>query len=116
MLSKEEWEKRDEERENDTYLECKYHLTLPIRYKKQISKKGIDIQDYYRDQNPNRGSLVSSWYLPYGLKKFDSFFCKMITERKLPYDQIKNMILRNPHLHNVIKTNLLENLENNGPW
>lgn len=84
-------------------------------YKKEYPNKDIDIDEYYIDQ-----TMVNIYYAdrhffgaytPWGIKGIESWFTKQIlsgkNKKKLSY-----MIRRNPHLHNVIKTNLLENLKN----
>lgn len=72
----------------------------------------------YYDQSPynsNYGERTfSSAYLPYGIKRFDSFFSNEIrlgNKSKYTKIELKKMIRRNPHLHNLIKENLLDNLK-----
>lgn len=76
-----------------------------------------EISQYYVDQAPKLfqicGFSISSVYLPFGIKKIDSWFATEIQRRYSKYTkaEMEKMIKLNPHLHNVIKTNLLNNLQ-----
>ncbi|MCK9447171.1 hypothetical protein M0Q50_09995 [bacterium] len=89
------------------------HRKIPF-----FKKYPKDISDLYRDQSIHNISYgerhIMSAYLEYGLKSMDSFFSNEIRlgkESKYTKDELKRMIRRNPHLHNLIKENLLDNLK-----
>ena len=56
---------------------------------------------------------ISSFYTPYGISGIDGWFAKQIRNGQDRYtkENMVRMIRRNPHLSNIIKTNLLDNLE-----
>ena len=106
---------RQIERDKETELECLIYLDYPDTFKRTYPKTK-DIEYYFTDQS---GSIIdiydrriTSFLLPYGIKIIDSWFSKQIqSECKYSKEELKNMIRRNPHLHNVIKTDLLSNLK-----
>ena len=51
-------------------------------------------------------------YTPVGIKKLDSNYIKAIQEGKVDSDFLTKQIRKNPHLHPLIKENLLYNLKN----
>ena len=56
-----------------------------------------------------------SSYTPYGIKQIESWFITQIqklgtNKEKYKAQDLENLILRNPHLHEVIKSNLISNL------
>jgi len=77
------------------------------------------IEEYYLDQlGFNRSyygdrvfSSIVTWY---GIKCMDSWYShyiKNIDESPYTKDELTMFIKSNPHLHNIIKTNLLNNLK-----
>lgn len=80
-----------------------------------LGNKKID--EIYLDMCPNycKGyPSIFSCYLYVGIQRMDSWLSKQIQLRekcKFTPKQISEMIKYNYHLHNVIKTNLLENLK-----
>ena len=69
----------------------------------------------YVDQAPLRGSFVSAFYTPLGIKSIDGEFVQAIMSfdgNKEDYNHLRNSIMNNVHLHSVIKQNLIFNLEN----
>ena len=93
---------------------------MPLPLKKTNHKRGVDIQDYYYDQAPRRtdlrsigGPSISSAFLPYGLQQMEGWMIRQIIYgSKFTKEELAKMIIHNIHLHNVIKTNLLNNLTN----
>ena len=79
--------------------------------------------EIYTDQaTEKKYSYIGCYYLPAGIKRMDSNICKMIRELKTPINSdpqwvkgqmlwLKEHIERNPHLHYIIKENLLLNLK-----
>lgn len=79
--------------------------------------------DFYIDFAPHSTIVydrrIDSIYTPEGIKILDSWYCNRIREfksknRRFDFTkrQLKKMITCNRHLHDVIKLNLLLNLEN----
>ena len=107
-------ERDKEERFEQEYLPKYYPDTFKVEY----PDREVDFETYYRDQAPRNsgtyGFRISSMYLPYGIKKIDSWYGKQIRAGLPDHtpEQLEKMIRHNPHLHNVIKTNLIENLHN----
>ena len=108
---------RDKEQEIYCVMYLKYKDTFTPEY-----PKSLDVEEYYIDQamyNVNAyGRRITSFYTPFGIKQIDSWLSKQIrNESKYSKIELEQLIKRNPHLHNVIKTNLLDNLKNiqNGP-
>jgi hypothetical protein len=109
-----------EQREKEQEWNFKEGLDYPHKFKKEYPKEGVDIEDYYYDQAPRRvdlrfmgGPSISSCFLPHGIKQMDSWMGRQISgESKFTKKELKKMIKHNFHLHNVIKTNLLDNLKN----
>ena len=106
----------ENQRDEETRLEIEY---LAKKYKCDFKKQAHDKEiDIYKDQlnfNVKSSNLsVSSFYTSHGIKIFDTWYCKQIRDgyKKYSKKQFKNLIINNPHLHNIIKTNLLENLNN----
>ena len=92
---------RQIERDKETELQCLIYLDYSDTFKRTYPKTK-DIYD----------RRITSFLLPYGIKIIDSWFSKQIqSESKYSKEELKNMIRRNPHLHNVIKTDLLSNLK-----
>ena len=100
----------------DTVLMSQQFKDYSDTYKEEYPKPNANIHDeYYYDLGPTASRFwdrkIQSFYTPYGISLMDSHFGKMIREELLEPDHLEWMIRRNPHLHNVIKTNLLSNLE-----
>ena len=92
-------------------------MNYPDTFKKTFPKKKLnDIDEYYYDQAYRVVKIydrrISSFLLPMGIKKIDSWFARQIQMEKSKFSrkQLERLIRRNPHLHNVIKTDLLSNL------
>lgn len=109
------------ERQTEIDLEqefnCKHYIDARDTFKKKYPKKGVDIkEEYYYDQARRLlnkpGLQIFSAYLPLGISRMESWLGKQIRDENSKYTkkEIEKMIRRNPHLHNVIKTNLLDNL------
>ena len=91
-------------------------------YKKISQSKDFSIDKFYVDQGarwnePMGDRYFSCAYLPLGLQRIDSSLSKRIQEYKTgdtsyTMEQLKKMILGNPHLHEFIKANLYFNLVN----
>ena len=115
----EAWEKGQADRDREERLHQEYYAKrYPDTFKVEYPDREVDMDTYYRDQAPQNsgayGFRISSVYLPYGISKMDHWYAKQI-HGGLPDhtpEQLEKMIRCNPHLHNVIKTNLLENLHN----
>lgn len=80
--------------------------------------KDTDWDEVNRDMSGWNGGVVGSVYLELGIKRMCSWMAREIQkgEAKSKYtkEQMEYMIKNNPHIHNIIKTNFLENLE--GMW
>jgi hypothetical protein len=79
--------------------------------------KDTDMNDVYRDMAGLKiNGVVTSLYLELGIRRMDAWMSREIRkgEKKSKYtkEQMEHMIKHNPHVHNIIKTNLLENLNN----
>lgn len=76
-----------------------------------------DIDDIYIDQAPQYSRIydrtISSVYTPLGIRNIDSFYIKEIQDENRKTDPVTlaKMIRHCPNIHNVIKTNLLDNLK-----
>ena len=72
-------------------------------------------QGPYRSHYPSLGGYTfSCFYTPSGIKHLDGEFCREIIAfdgDERDYKNLRNRILRNGHLHTVIKNNLVSNLE-----
>lgn len=71
----------------------------------------FDISNIYIDQVPHYGNFVSSVYLEKGIKEIDSGFAKRIMNLNEDYKKLEIEIQNNPHLHTMIKDNLIQNLK-----
>lgn len=113
-----------EEIREETRVDVEYFVKIysPDIYKEEypIVPKGISNKDYkkeidmwYIDQSPQYG-VVSSTFTPWGIKRMESWYIDQIQKGYPSYtkEQMELLIKCNPHLHNIIKTNLLNNLEN----
>lgn len=103
-----------EEIREETRIDVEYFVKIypPSIYKEEYpNNKKTD--DYYLDRSPQHG-IVSSAYTPWGIKRMESWYIHQIHEGYPDYtlEYMELLIKCNPHLHNVIKTNLLENLYN----
>lgn len=104
-----------EEIREETRIDVEYYATKysPSIYKEQYPKKGEKSEKWYLDQSPKYG-IVSSAFTPWGIKQMASWYIDQIQLGYPTYtkEQMVNFIKCNPHLHNIIKTDLLNNLEN----
>ena len=100
----------------DQVRRCCLHEPPPQTemFLEEYPKPGVPLMWYYRDQAPIRGSLFAACYTPSGIQELDGLFAALITQGRGHYTvkQMEAMILANPHLHPVIKTNLLHNARN----
>jgi hypothetical protein len=117
MTPEEQDRLREEDQANNSMIFSKMKKDYPIRYKEEYPLEITSIEDYYWDQARSSTCIgdrcISAAYLPYGIKQFDSWYAKQIQlgpESKYSKEELEDNIKRNPHLHNVIKTNLLSNL------
>ena len=122
-MEKVNWEKeieketqRQTERDKESELECLMYVKLnyPDTFKRTYPKSK-DIENYYWDRAGRIVEIydrrITSFLTQYGVQIIDTWFPKQIQgDSKYSKEELKNMIRRNPHLHNVIKTNLLSNL------
>ena len=103
---------RDEEERHKQFVQEKIET-----YKYELIGKN-KMENIYRDMSPyycNSYPKMFSCYLEMGIKRMDSWLCKQIQLKdKCKYNpkQLSEMIKYNYHLHNVIKTNLLEIVKN----
>lgn len=94
-------------------------------FKEEYPPKGFNIDNYYVDQAGVQSTYVadrsiSNIYLPLGLKRIESWYIREIQRWNSSYllrggyhkEELIDFIKGNPHLHNVIKTNLIHNLKN----
>ena len=103
----------DEEQECTFRMFLKYPEDYPDTYKEERPDKSVNIHDYYYDQSVYNGIGCVSAYLPMGISRMDTWMTNQILRgSKYTKDELETMIRRNPHLHNIIKTNLLHNLNN----
>jgi len=101
-----------------TDKEIEFDCVNDIKYVKDTFKEDYptkDIDHYYIDYSSNcimiGNRKITSSYTWFGIKEIDSWFYRQIESSKFSKKQLEKMIRRNPHLHNVIKTNLLQNLK-----
>jgi len=106
----------DEMRREESECVIKWYVTdnFPDTFKEEYPSK--DMSEYYVDQSIYNkhiaGLHLVSVYLPYGLQKIDNWFFYQLTNKsKYSLNELEKMIKVNPHLHNVIKTNLINNLK-----
>lgn len=91
---------------------------LDVKFVEEHPTKNIDWNDIYRDQSIHQSvfgdRVFTSFHLKVGLKRIEGFFTREIRceECKYSKEDLTKMIENNPHLHNIIKTNLLVNLNN----
>ena len=101
-------------------FECEYDMNHrpPVKYKQEFPNKLTDWNKVYMDQGINTSVFgdrrITSIHLETGLKRIDGFFAREIQRHHNNYSkkELMKMIKNNSHLHNIIKTNLLANLEN----
>jgi hypothetical protein len=98
----------------------KVRLASENYYKKMLEKEG-DIKKFYYDQLYSTAyfgdrKMFSTW-LPFGIHRMDAWYTLRIHQLGLPnpkfnysVEELELMILKNPHLHNIIKSNLISNL------
>ncbi len=103
-------------------LECEmYGRSYPDTFKKKYPKitkeNSEEMELAYCDHSVKNlkvgNRLITSFYTPYGISGIDGWFAKQIKNGPDRYtrENMERMIRRNPHLSNIIKTNLLDNLE-----
>lgn len=103
-------------------LECEmygksYPDTFKKKYPKTTKKNSREMEIAYCDhsvKNLKAGNrLITSFYTPFGISGIDGWFAKQIKNGPGRYtkENMERMIRGNPHLSNIIKTNLLDNLE-----
>lgn len=99
------------------HYECKPTRLKPHEhYEKMWSKEDFDITDYQYDcarSSVTYGDRrVEASYTSWGIKLIDTAFCKAIQrygqgDTSFTYKELENMILTQPHLHELIKANLI---------
>ena len=125
--TKEDWDKYYEELDREQefnftqFLMKDLYPTVPDTFREEYPLKGVDVIDeFYRDQAPHNSKFydreINCFYLQLGIKRMDIWMGKQIRklgtpEAKFSADKLRELIKANPHLHNVIKTNLLDNLK-----
>lgn len=77
-----------------------------------------NLDDIYVDQLPHYSQFydreVFASYTPYGIKMIDSRYIRAIQHMEkysMTPERLAHIIKKDPHLHNVIKTNLLYNIK-----
>lgn len=75
-----------------------YQLPLP---------KEWTMEELYLDYGMFSDTYIFAAYTPYGIKLMDAEYCRRIIAGEDCSEEIK----KNPHLHPVIKENLLHNIE-----
>lgn len=100
----------------DSVLASQQFKDYPDTYEEEYPVPNVNVRDeYYYDLGPTLSRFwdrkIQGFYTQYGISRMDEHFGRMIREEILDPDHLEWMIRRNPHLHNVIKTNLLSNLE-----
>jgi len=127
MVTRDEYLATEDERDKETRIECEiYSKENKSNFRTRKLRKGEDAEDHYFDHSARNVRIgersISSFYTPYGIKIIDSWLSRQIKfgnpHPLYTKDGIANLIKRNPHLSNVIKTNLLSNLESyyNSEW
>ncbi len=123
MISLKEFSEREKDRDlridKDTEFDCVWYMkeNYPDTFKMEYPKDNEDATDYYIDQSMRNVVIadrrIISTFTPYGISGIDEWFSKQIrNDSKFSKEELEQMIKRNPHLHNIIKTNLLSNLIN----
>lgn len=113
IMTREEIEAQDEK---DTEFECTYYMDEKHNYKEEYLPEGESVENYTIDYAATQirygERVLSSAYTWYGIKKMDCWYFKQIRLEDCKYskDELADAIKTNPHLHNIIKTNLLSNL------
>lgn len=88
-------------------------------YYRKLINRSTDFENFYIDRASSNtniyGCRIMSSYTPYGIKQIESWFITQIqklgtNKEKYKAKDLENLILRNPHLHEVIKSNLISNL------
>lgn len=71
------------------------------------------IDEIYHDQAPLKG-CISSCYTPESLREKEGWIIRQIIDdnRKYSLENLKIMVMNNPHYHDTIKDNLIHNIEN----
>jgi hypothetical protein len=94
-----------------------YPDTFKKKYPRITKKNSREMEIAYCDHSVKNlkvgNRLITSFYTPYGISGVDGWFSKQIKAGPGRYtkENMVRMIRRNPHLSNIIKTNLLDNLE-----
>lgn len=89
---------------------------FPDTYLEIYPKNQSDMEDIYIDQAPRLSQIyhlnINSFNTEVGIKRMESWMTYQI-QNKSDYsnDDLEYMIRRNPHIHNIIKTNLISNLK-----
>lgn len=94
------------------YPKCEIYSQLFIN--RFIKIYGLD--NIYRDYAPHYNKFgnrqIHSFYTPYGISQIDSFICREIRKEDIDIELWKEIILRQPNLHPIIRNNLYYNLIN----
>lgn len=107
-------------------LECEIDCIFDAQYTEEShytepspdELKNINLDNIYYDQSPyylNHPNLqIGAILLPYGIKNIDKFLSHIIInydKNDYTFEEIEILIKHNTHLHNIIKYNLLSNLD-----
>ncbi len=90
-------------------LDCLLYYKSPDNYIE--TAPGLTMEEVYLDQAKTFGYVYST-NTPHGIRQFDEFFGKQIRLGESSFyskEELELLIRRNPHLHNIIKTNLIYN-------
>jgi len=99
--------------------ECDWRIVIELKnpplFFPEYPTKDTDWDDVYRDMSGWNGGYVGSIYLKRGIKRMDAWMGREIikgeVKSKYSKEQMEYMIKYNPHVHSIIKTNLLSNLK-----
>jgi UPF0288 family protein (methanogenesis marker protein 3) len=93
-------------------------MKKPIQLELPFQITDFEKREIFRDQAPHSSTFgwrtISAVWTPTGIKHLDSQFAQRIMKfkgNKKAFKELKYEILSNPHLHQVIKHNLVSNLE-----
>lgn len=112
-------EARQKQKDFEHRMDFLMYIDYPDTFKEEYPDKEKDSDYFYVDQAPTlmdlrnyNGPRITSFFTPYGISGLDGWISKQIQgESEFTKDQLIRMIRRNPHLHNIIKTNLLSNIK-----
>lgn len=115
----------NERRDRELRLDFTMYRDYTDTFKEEYPTPGVCVMDtYYVDQAASlmdltgyRGPTITSFFTQHGIARLDEWMGRQIRGENnfenIPTEELEILIKRNPHLHNVVKTNLLNNLKNN---